>query len=75
MTIKGFTEHRGTASQMTFDHMTGQFSESPVPHPFLARLEAKVEIESSVVNLARPKLVRSQLANLRAPAQASDVHI
>jgi hypothetical protein len=68
MSIKGFTEHRGMASRMTFDHVTGQFSQTQMPHPFLAGLEAKVEIECRVVALSRPKLIRSERANLAALA-------
>jgi hypothetical protein len=64
MTIKGFTEHRGTASRMTFDHVTGKFSQTQVPHPFLARLEAKVEIGSCVVMLPRSKRTRPQRVDL-----------
>jgi hypothetical protein len=55
MTIKGFTEHRGTASRMTFDHRTGQFSQTPMPHPFLERMEARVEMERCVVTTSVPK--------------------
>lgn len=68
MTIKGFTEQRGMASRMTFDHMTGQFSHTPVNHPFLAGLEAKVEIESRIVTLPQRKRARPQRASLAASA-------
>jgi hypothetical protein len=68
MTIKGFTEHRGIASRITFDHVTGQFTQTPMPHPFLAVLETIVDTGSCVVTQLNPKSKRPQRASLPASA-------
>lgn len=60
MTTKGFTEYRGTACRIAFDHSTGQFTQSLVTHPFIAGLCATGESKEKVLprtlrRLAKPK--------------------
>lgn len=58
MTIKGFTDYRGTVSRIAFDDAKGQFTQSLVTHPFIAGLCATGESKEKVLPRARRKLAK-----------------